>query len=279
MNNQNLRVNEKSASEDEIDILEFFVTITENIKLLFVGPLACGLLVLGISFLVPQTYESSFTLGTNSMNADTGQIQRLVLRTKSFEDVAEKINVGNGSPLTGKDIRKKTTSVINRTNTEIEFKVEAPKAQEAYFLVTALLDTAFKYKDELLSNEVALLNNYNESLATIIKIQNRLEKKLLEKSASDALLTQSYVGLISQSAFLKELAAKQRLVVEGLNQIHAINMPILQPKAVKPNKPTLFGLGVLISGFLFVLYIFIRKAFIINKSSKADLKLRKFKEI
>jgi capsular polysaccharide biosynthesis protein len=278
MNNQNLRVNEKSASEDEIDILEFFVTITENIKLLLVGPLACGLLVLGISFLVPQTYESSFTLGTNNMNADTGQIQRLVLGIKSVEDVAEKINVGNGSPLTVKDIRKKTTSVINPINTEIKFKVEAPNAQEAYFLATALLDTAFKYKAELLSNEAALLNKYNQSLATIIKIQNRLEKEL-EKSASDELLIRSYLAVIAQSTVLNELAVKQRLVVEGLNQIHAFEMPILQPKAVKPNKPTLFGLGVLISGFLFVLYIFIRKAFIINKSSKADLKLRKFKEI
>lgn len=271
MNNQNLRVNDKSASEDEINILDFFVTITENIKLLLVGPLACGLLVLGISFLVPQTYESSFTLGTNSMNVDIGQIQRLVLRTKSFEDVAEKINVGNGSPLTGKDIRKKTTSVNNRTNTEINFKVEAPNAQEAYFLATALLDTAFKYKDELLSNESARLKNYNESFAIINKIQNRLEKELLlEKSASDALLTQSYVGLISQSTVLKELAVKQGMVVEGLNQIHAVNMPILQPKAVRPNKLTLFGLGVLISGFLLVLYIFIRKAYIVNNSSKAD---------
>jgi hypothetical protein len=265
MNNQNLRVNEKSASEDEIDILDFFKTITENIKLLLVGPLACGLLVLGISFLVPQTYESSFTLGTNSMNADTGQIQRLVLRTQLFEDVAEKNKVGNGSPLTGKDILKKTTSVI-RPNSEIEFKVQAPKAQEAYFLATALLDAAFKYKDELLSKEVALLNNYYESLASVSKVQNRLEKELLLKSVPDALLAQSYLGLISQSTIIKELTGKQRMVVEGLSQINALNKPTLQPKAVIPNKPLLFGLGVLISGFFLVLYIFIRKAFIVNNS-------------
>lgn len=44
--------------EDEISLLDLLVTVSENIKLLILGPLAAGLCALGVSFTLPATYES-----------------------------------------------------------------------------------------------------------------------------------------------------------------------------------------------------------------------------
>ena len=45
-------------AEDEISLLDLLQTIAENIKLLVLGPLAVGILALGLSFLLPPTFTA-----------------------------------------------------------------------------------------------------------------------------------------------------------------------------------------------------------------------------
>lgn len=45
--------------DDEISLLDLLQTIVDNLRLLVLGPLAVGVLALGISFLVPPTYTAS----------------------------------------------------------------------------------------------------------------------------------------------------------------------------------------------------------------------------
>lgn len=45
-------------AEDEISLLDLLQTIAENIKLLVLGPLAVGVLALGLSFLLPPTFTA-----------------------------------------------------------------------------------------------------------------------------------------------------------------------------------------------------------------------------
>lgn len=46
-------------AEDEISLLDLLQTIVDNLRLLVLGPLAAGLLVLGISFAVPPTFTAT----------------------------------------------------------------------------------------------------------------------------------------------------------------------------------------------------------------------------
>src|SRR5688572_21605294 len=43
---------------DEVTLLDFALVLARNIKLLIVVPLLAGLLVLGITFLIPPTYTA-----------------------------------------------------------------------------------------------------------------------------------------------------------------------------------------------------------------------------
>ena len=53
------------AAEDEISLLDLLLTVSQNIKLLILGPLAAGLCALGITFTLPATYESVAILPTD----------------------------------------------------------------------------------------------------------------------------------------------------------------------------------------------------------------------
>jgi capsular polysaccharide biosynthesis protein len=52
-------------AEDEISLLDLLLTVSQNIKLLILGPLAAGLCALGVTFTLPATYESVAILPTN----------------------------------------------------------------------------------------------------------------------------------------------------------------------------------------------------------------------
>ena len=43
-------INQPLEPDDEIDLLDLLVTVAENIKLLIIGPIAAGLVALGVSF-------------------------------------------------------------------------------------------------------------------------------------------------------------------------------------------------------------------------------------
>ena len=45
-------------TEDEISLLDLLQTIVDNLRLLVLGPLAVGVLALGVSFLIPPTYTA-----------------------------------------------------------------------------------------------------------------------------------------------------------------------------------------------------------------------------
>jgi len=48
-----------TTTEDEISLLDLLQTVVDNLRLLVLGPLAVGVITLGITFLIPPTYTAS----------------------------------------------------------------------------------------------------------------------------------------------------------------------------------------------------------------------------
>ena len=46
------------VGEDEISLLDLALTVAENLRLLIIGPIAAGLIALGVASLVPKTIGS-----------------------------------------------------------------------------------------------------------------------------------------------------------------------------------------------------------------------------
>lgn len=51
-------MNAQESDEAEISLLDLLQVVVDNLRLLVLGPLACGLAALGISFLIPATYTA-----------------------------------------------------------------------------------------------------------------------------------------------------------------------------------------------------------------------------
>jgi uncharacterized protein involved in exopolysaccharide biosynthesis len=52
------KVNADQNEDDEISFLDLLLVVVENLRLLVLGPLAVGLVALGISFMIPPTYTA-----------------------------------------------------------------------------------------------------------------------------------------------------------------------------------------------------------------------------
>ena len=46
----------QDLDNDEISLLDLALTVAENLRLLIIGPIAAGLVALGVSSLVPKTF-------------------------------------------------------------------------------------------------------------------------------------------------------------------------------------------------------------------------------
>ena len=53
-----LQMSDEHIQDDEISLLDLALTVAENLRLLIIGPIAAGLIALGVSSLLPKTFES-----------------------------------------------------------------------------------------------------------------------------------------------------------------------------------------------------------------------------
>jgi capsular polysaccharide biosynthesis protein len=51
-------MSDEHIQDDEISLLDLALTVAENLRLLIIGPIAAGLIALGVSSLLPKTFES-----------------------------------------------------------------------------------------------------------------------------------------------------------------------------------------------------------------------------
>jgi hypothetical protein len=47
----------QDPDSDEISLLDLALTVAENLRLLIIGPIAAGLVALGVSSFLPKTFE------------------------------------------------------------------------------------------------------------------------------------------------------------------------------------------------------------------------------
>jgi tyrosine-protein kinase Etk/Wzc len=82
--------------DDEISFLDLLQVVVDNLRLLFLGPLACGLLALGYSFTIPPTYTAKTQLlspqqqsGAASLLASLGALGGLASSTTGIKSPAD----------------------------------------------------------------------------------------------------------------------------------------------------------------------------------------------
>ena len=252
------------TGEDEISLLDIMLTLAENVKLLIIGPLLVGLCALGLGYVLPRTFESVAVL-----QADQGTAS-LMTTAAVLDPVIAKLGLGkDASPEQARrELERAVKATIGKADKLLTLTVSASTPQQAQTIANALLEQTYAQispKGTVRSRlEVQLAEaqerDKNSQDAAALVIQ-RMES-LSSNPASGGNLPQiiGYAELLGASAAAQTQVSALEAQLEGLSASQLVQPPSLPEKASQPKKGLLAIGSTLATGFLLLLFIFVRQA-------------------
>jgi hypothetical protein len=250
-------------AEDEISLLDLLLTVSQNIKLLILGPLAAGLCALGVAFTLPATYESVTILPT-----DINSTLRLAA---VLDPVVTKLDLAKGKTpeqarleLSGriKFAQDKQTNLYTLT-------VSGDSPQQAQATAKALLmqiqdqnrPRGFK-KTRLEVQLAGAKQRLEEAQRSSVVILGSLERGLkldsgLRSTGADIL--KSYNDFLSFISGMQAQVVSLELQLEGIFDELFLEPPSLPEKPVSQKKVMVATVAALATGFALLLFVFIRQ--------------------
>lgn len=259
---------ESYPKESEVGLLDMLVVVAENLKLLILGPVAAGLLALGICYLVPQSYTSEAIIALpNASNAVTSQAAALMTSALVLDPVIASLNLSDGHPI--QVARKKLVSQIKAVVGKdglLRLDVTANTPAEAQNIGNAVISAWLKSTIPG-AQDRADLEKRLESAKSSLDAVERLLKRITTDGASNLAqpLTRGEAGtsIVAigelQTKFLGEVLSIPR-TLQGYSREAVKQPPTLPTEPVSPKKGFIATFVALGFGFLILLSIFISRA-------------------
>ncbi len=261
---------------DEISLLGMLAVIVENLKLLIIGPLAAGILALGISFLITPTFTAKTTIIPPGQSNGGGAAALLG-------------QLGGLGALAGGAVGIKTPAdqylAYLESNTLRDELIEKFKLRERYKAkyqqsardaLKGLVKATTDKKSGLITIEVSdedpefaanLANAYVQALSHMIGEltlkEAKVKRELLEKQITEA-IQKSYQSPMVREAVIQSLIREyetarldERKENPFLAQVDVAEVPELK---AKPKKALIAVVTTLATGFLLLLFVFVRNA-------------------
>jgi hypothetical protein len=249
-----------TQEDDEINLLDLFVTITDNLRLLVLGPLLAGLLAFGVGSVTTPVYESRSVLRLGKDSTALFASEELLT---PLLPVATWLPVSPSGNAQLQALRAHIKPSFNQLDETHAITVTAPSAEQAQRLHIALIDELRKQpmpKDQAeafirqrLTIAHATLDELNTVLPTLSKDVARPGTK------SDAIL-HAYNLLLQQRLSTMQTVQELASKLQALSDDAIVQAPSLPDKPVKPKKALMAIITALATGFALLLFVFIRQA-------------------
>lgn len=262
--------------EDEISLLDLLLVVSENIKLLVIGPILAGLVALGAGYLMTPVYTAKTTMlpPTSSGGGTAAAI------LDQLGPLAGAVGVGGGAGASTAIMAYLESDVLRD---KVIQKFDLKKYYEAEFQVQVreALKNATKVssdrKSNLISIEVTdqspklaadIANFYVEAAKELMgktAAENaRVQRELLERQIEDA-LKKPYQSPLIRDAMIQGLIRQAELarLDESRREGPVITqIDVAQPPELKsgPKKAMMAVVTALATGFALLLLVFIRSA-------------------
>ena len=253
----------------EMGLLDLLVTMAENLKLLVFGPVAAGLLALGICYVVPQTFASeSIVALPNATSIETAQAAAVMTSPIVLDSVIKLLNLAEGR--TTQIARKKLVNQVKATLGKdglLRLDTTANTPADAQNIANAVL-SAWLVITVPGVEERADLEKRLESAKSFLDAVERVLKKLTVEEGSSNLsqpLTRGEPGtsIVAigelQTRFLSDVLRIPRQL-KGYSRDVIRQPPTLPTEPVSPKKGLVAILAAVLSGFALLLWVFIREA-------------------
>jgi len=262
-----------ASAEAEISLLDLLVTLADNIKLLILGPLAVGLAALAIAFYLPQTFESVAVLQAEPAVAST-------LTTASVLDPAATslgLIQGHGVEVARDALRGRIKIAPGRNDKLLTITVTGTTPQQAHASATALLAAAYeqsrpagraktRLEAQLAEAKLRLALAQQVSLK-VFEIIEGLESSPNKLQPRGAESPRGYSELLGTMLAAQVQIASIESQLEGMTDSQLIQAPTLPERAVSPKKTMIAVGATLATGFLLLLWVFMRNGL---RSAEAD---------
>jgi LPS O-antigen subunit length determinant protein (WzzB/FepE family) len=264
----NLSPPAQQTIDDEIGLLDILVTLAENIKLLILGPLAAGLLALGISFVWPQTFESVAVLQAEPATAS------LMTTAAVLDPVAQALGLRQDATAeeARRTLRERIKTSVGRNDKLLTLTVSGPSPEQAQATANALLAQTYAQSQPKGSQKVRLERQLAEAQArlktaqaTALQLAQSLatptdaatQTALPQRSDAVDMIAGSSAGLLEASAAALRQVLDLEALLEGVTAAQLLQAPTLPEKAVAPKKGFTAIMATLATGFLLVIWVFI----------------------
>jgi capsule polysaccharide export protein KpsE/RkpR len=251
-----------SATQKEAGLLDILLVFAENIKFLTIWPLIVSLCVLGVSFIVPQTYQSVSVLqadqATASLMTTTSVLDPVIvtfdlLKDKTLEEAR-------------RDLKSKLLIAVGRGDKLLTLTVSADTAQQSQQIANALLRQTYLESrpkggartrlDAQLAEAKARLNNAQSAAAALLK---RLDAN--NSGANGAVdVARGYADLLTAAGAAQTQISILETQLEGVSDSLLIQAPSLPDKASQPKKLLIASGAALATGMALLLFVLMRQA-------------------
>jgi uncharacterized protein involved in exopolysaccharide biosynthesis len=250
--------------EGQVSLLDLLLVVAENLKLLVLGPLVIGLVAWLTAFAVPQSFTSQAILVSVPAQAAAIMTSPLVL-----DPVINSLTWPND--ITMERARAKLASQVKATigkDALLRLDVSANKPNDAQQIANLIINSYLKSTAPGALDRADLekrLSHAQASLASIQKLMERITSAGLNVLNKPITLGEAGTSLVAlgelQARYLGEVLAIPR-TLQGLSRDAVIQSPTLPTEPTSPKKGLLAVLSALAGGFILLLWVFVRQAWL-----------------
>ena len=279
---------DSNVDPDEISLLDLLVTAAESWKLLIFGPIAAGLVGLGVAFSLPSTYVSTAVLSLPEDSFNNAIAQAVASSDDFLLGVAQsagRLQESNAQSEVAERVRELRAQIqvtVNRKSRLLTVSVTAPTPEQAQALNQKLVDALLaeskptgsrlqRLQTEL-ANAEASAKGYQAAQAAV----TRWLAKPLPGNTTEAFV-QALVALQANNESTENRIFRIKESIAGLDQSVVVQQPDRPLQPTSPKRSLIAVLTALAAGFALLLYVFIRQA--LRQSAQDPESARKLQAI
>jgi len=250
-------------ADDEIDLLDLLVTVADNIKLLVLGPIVVGLAALGISFTLPQAYESTAWLGLGEAAA-VQMLSRDVLEPvlqKQPQLLAKHSTIDAALDALKKDVQPQ----FNKKDNLLRLTTSASSAQQAQELNLLILEQYRQFSLpkgrnlERIQEDIALQTSAIKELRQVLARLAPIIDRVTPGTEGDN-VARAYINLSEQLAVREKALADLQRSLQPFGPEAIVQQATLPERPVSNKKALIAIMSALATGFALLLFVFMRQA-------------------
>ena len=256
---------EVGVQENEVSLLDLLVVISENLKLLILGPVLVGLLALGIGFSLPQTFISQAILALPTATAP--QAAAMMVSPIVLDPVIESLNLSRGQSVQAArmELAGQLKAAVGKDGLlRLDVSADAPLKTQA--IANAVIDSWLKSTVPGEQDRADLQKRLDYAKVALASVNRLLERLTAEGSANlSQPLTRGEAGtsIVAvgelQARYFSEVLSIPR-ALQGLSRDVVKQPPTLPAHPAAPKKSLIAVLAALGSGFALLLWVFMRQA-------------------